>query len=238
MNKLNIITPVKDSLETTLRTIENVMKSECSVDFSYTVYNDFSSDETTEILQKEAVKQGFNLVNLKDLTDHPSPNYLLVLQLAHQKAIIENAHLLVVESDVIVQRDSFQKMFDCASSSENSGMVAAVTSNATGVINFPYLFAQKMKVGVIETKKRLSFCCTLLTNNYLNSFDFKELNPEKNWYDVYISHKSVELGYKNYLMTSLAVLHLPHSSRPWKLLKYSNPLKYYWQKFIQKRDKI
>jgi len=46
------------------------------------------------------------------------------------------------------------------------------------------------------------------------------------------------LGFKNYLMTSLPVLHIPHSSRPWKHLKYTNPLKYYWKKLTEKRDKI
>ena len=238
MIKLHVITPVKDSLETTLQTIASVLSSEINIEFSYSIYNDFSSEETTEILHREAKKQGFDLVNLKDLTNHPSPNYLLVLQTAQQKAIADNAHLLIVESDVIVRKDTFQKMLDCAVNSEKTGMVAAVTTNAEGIVNFPYLFANRMKVGTMETKKRLSFCCTLLTNNYLNSFDFNELNPEKNWYDVFISHKSVELGFRNYLLTSLPVLHLPHSSRPWKALKYTNPLKYYWLKYTQKRDKI
>jgi hypothetical protein len=34
------------------------------------------------------------------------------------------------------------------------------------------------------------------------------------------------------------VIHKPHSSRPWKLLKYSNPLSYYLQKLLKRRDKI
>ena len=34
------------------------------------------------------------------------------------------------------------------------------------------------------------------------------------------------------------VLHKPHSSRPWKQLKYTNPLLYYWRKLTQHRDKI
>ncbi len=51
MVNLHIITPVKDSLDTTLRTIERIMQSETSVKFSYTVYNDFSMDETTERLE-------------------------------------------------------------------------------------------------------------------------------------------------------------------------------------------
>ena len=238
MNKLNVITPVKDSLVTTLQTINSIMTSECTVNYSYTIYNDFSTDETTEALQQESEKQGFNLVNLKDLTNHLSPNYLLVLKLAQQKAIAENAHILIVESDVILGTNTLQKMVENASLHDKVGMVAALTTDIYGNVNFPYLYAKKFKYGIYESTKRLSFCCTLLTNNYLNSFDFNELNPEKNWYDVFISHKSIELGFSNYLLTSSCVLHLPHSSRPWKFLKYSNPLKYYWQKITQKRDII
>ena len=238
MSKLHIITPVKDSLETTLRTIDGIMSSEIDANFSYTIYNDFSSDETTQQLTTESEKQGFSLVNLKNITSHPSPNYLLILQAAQKKAIAENAHLLIVESDVIVEKNTIQKMVDSVDSLQKPGMIAAVTTSEDGNINFPYLYAQKFNLGIIETKKRLSFCCTLLTNRYLSSFDFENLNPEKSWYDVFISHKSVELGYKNYLMTSLPVVHLPHSSRPWKHLKYTHPLKYYWKKLIDNRDKI
>ena len=238
MNRLHVITPVKDSFETTLVTIGSVMSSVCNVDFSYTIYNDFSSEQTTEALRLESEKQGFTLVNLKDLTDHPSPNYLLVLQLAQQKAVAENAHLLIVESDVILETNTLQKLAENISMHDNVGMVASVTTDINGKINFPYLYAKRYKSGIYETKKRLSFCCTILNINLLKAYNFKELNPEKNWYDVFISHKSVELGFSNYLLTSLPVLHLAHSSRPWKLLKYSNPLKYYWLKITKKRDRI
>lgn len=238
MNKIHIITPVKDSLDTTLRTIESVMNSDTTVDFSYTIYNDFSSDDTTEKLKLASNKFGFILVNLNEITSHPSPNYLLVLQTAQQKAIAENAQLLIIESDVIIEKDTIQKMNDFAHQLEKTGMIAAVTTDIDHKINFPYLYAQKFESGVIKTKKRLSFCCTLLTEPFLKSFDFKTLNPEKSWYDVFISHKAVELGFNNYLLTSHPVLHLPHSSRPWKLLKYTNPVKYYWRKLTQKLDKI
>lgn len=238
MTNLHVITPVKDSLETTLQTIENIMKSECSFDFTYSVYNDFSTDETTGILKQEADRLGFTLVNLSDLTTHPSPNYLLVLQTAQQKAVAENAHLLIIESDVYVQPDTLQRIMEYGTMHEQVGIAAAVTTDAAGKVNFPYNYAKKYRSGIYETKKRLSFCCTLLTVNFLKKYDFNNLNPEKNWYDVFISHKSVELGFRNYLMTSLPVIHAPHSSRPWKLLKYSNPLQYYWQKYTRKRDKI
>jgi|SRR5665647_498619 len=238
MTKLHIITPVKDSLDTTIRTIECIMNSKTVIDFEYTVYNDFSTNETTEQLQLASIEYGFKLINLKDITTHPSPNYLLVLQQAQKNAIANSAHLLIVESDVIVADDTIQKMQENAALLEKVGMIAAVTTDVTGMVNFPYLYAQKFERGVINTNKRLSFCCTLLSHSYLKSFSFEELNPEKVWYDVFISHKAVELGFNNYLLTSLPVLHLPHSSRPWKQLKYTNPIKYYWRKLIYNKDKI
>ena len=79
MKGLNIITPVKDSIELTLETIKATLASEISVPFTYTVYNDFSTPENTAILEKASKEMGFRLVNLSDITDHPSPNYLLVL---------------------------------------------------------------------------------------------------------------------------------------------------------------
>lgn len=238
MSKLHIITPVKDSLDTTLLTINGILNSEIDIEFSYTIYNDFSTEETTSQLKLESESKNFELINISDLTTHPSPNYLLVLQIAQQKAIDEKSHLLVIESDVIVEKDTIQKMVFSATNLQKAGMIAAVTTDENHKINFPYLFAQKFDIGIISTKKRLSFCCTLMSYEFLTSFDFKKLNPEKSWYDVFISHKSVELGFHNYLLTSQPVLHLPHSSRPWKQLKYTNPLNYYWRKLIDKRDKI
>ena len=87
MEKLLIITPVKDSIQTTLDTIHAIMESGISVPYTYTIYNDNSTPENTAILEKEAEKYGFRLVNISDLTDHPSPNYLLVLQRAQEEAL-------------------------------------------------------------------------------------------------------------------------------------------------------
>ena len=87
MKSLHIITPVKDSIESTLETIKAVMASEISVPYTYTIYNDFSTDENTALLEKYSQEFGFKLVNLKDITDHPSPNYLLVLRKCQKEAI-------------------------------------------------------------------------------------------------------------------------------------------------------
>ncbi len=238
MEKLLIITPVKDSIHTTLDTIRAIMESRLDVPFSYTIYNDNSTPENTAILQREAERYGFRLVHLSDLTDHPSPNYLLVLQTAQQEALRENAGLCIVESDVTVKPNTLQRLFDGAMQRPDCGIAAAVTVDEQGAINYPYLYAKGRENREYETRKHCSFCCSLLTPALLSRFDFRRLNPEKNWFDVTISHESQNAGLRNYLFTTLPVLHRPHQSRPWKQLKYRNPLKYYWLKFTKGLDKI
>lgn len=225
--------PVKDSLDTAREAIEAILQ--CP-EANLTVYNDFSTEENTNLLQEMASKMGFTLINWAEHTDHPSPNYRLTLQDAQQRAINDNAHLVIVESDVTVNPDTISRMASQVQS--GIGMVAAVTSDTEGNINFPYLYATKLKGNTIETTKRFSFCCTLLSLEFLKAYSFKQLDPEKSWYDVTISHMSTHLGFRNLLMLDNKVIHRPHSSRPWKMLKYKNPLKYYWQKITRKRDRI
>lgn len=238
MKCIHVITPVKDSIELTLQTAEAIMASDIRTPFTYTIYNDFSTEENTARLEEASGKMGFTLVNLADLTDHPSPNYLLVLQTAQQQAIAAEAALLIVESDVVVRKDTLQALFDGAQERKDCGIAAAVTVDEKGEINYPYLFAKGRENQVFPEKKHCSFCCSLLTTAFLRSFDFHQLDPEKNWHDVTISHQSLKNGFKNYLFTTLPVWHRPHSSRPWKQLKYKNPLKYYWLKFTKGLDKI
>lgn len=239
MYRLHVITPVKDSLDTTLKTIEGVLNSQTNVGFDYTVYNDFSSDETTQTLETEAYKKGFRLINLKDLTDHESPNYLLILQHAQAAALRDNAHLLIVESDVTIAPDTIEKLQSYSAELTDAGLIACITNDEDGNVNFPYLFAKKYGSKTLKTKKRISFCCTLLSLTFLQTYNFNELDSSKSWFDIHISHQSVKLGFSNYLLMDLPVLHLPHSSRPWKKLKYSNPASYYFNKyFIKNKDKF
>lgn len=238
MKCIHIITPVKDSIDLTLETAEAIMSSEIKTPFIYTIYNDFSTEENTRRLHEASEKIGFELVNLSDLTTHPSPNYLMVLQMAQQRAIESEAGLLIVESDVVVKKDTLQNLFNGAIARKDCGIAASVTVDEKGEINYPYLFAKGRENQVIEEKKHCSFCCSLLTLDFLRKFDFHQLDPEKNWHDVTISHQSLKEGFKNYLFTNLPVWHRPHSSRPWKQLKYKNPLKYYWLKFTKGLDKI
>ena len=236
MNKLLVITPVKNSIDLTEKTIRAVMDSMDKQQMKYVVYDDFSDSETAQRLDALACELGFEVVHLSDVIDSPSPNYRYILQKAQESAIGNDENLVVVESDVVVNKDTFVQLNKRVA--DGVGLVASVTVDEKGDINFPYLFAQKWGNEDKVTKKRISFCCTLLTNELLKLYDFSNLDSRKNWYDVFISHKSVELGLRNILLMSDKVLHRPHSSRPWKLLKYTNPVKYYWIKYTKGFDKI
>ena len=234
---LHIIIPVKDSIEIAERAIRAVVDSGHTV----CIYDDYSLPANAQRLDEMAAELNIQVVHISTLTDHPSPNYRLVLQEAQQEALNKNKHLVIVESDVIVGADSLTRLKNEVK--EGVGMVAAVTIDEEGEYNFPYQYTRKWwyrryRNSTIETKKRFSFCCTLLSNELLQKADFQLLDPTKNWYDVTISHWSVDLGFKNLLMLGNPVLHLPHSSRPWKRLKYTHPLRYYWRKFTQRLDKI
>ena len=238
MKSLHIITPVKDSIDLTLETVKAILDSDIKVPYTYTVYNDFSTEENTLRLEKAAAEMGFNLVNLKDITTHSSPNYLLVLKKTRKEAIAADAGLLIVESDVIVKKNTLQDLYIGAEERKDCGIAAAVTVDEKGEINYPYLHAKGKENMVYPEKKHCSFCCSLLTPEFLSAFDFDRLDESKNWFDVTISHESLNCGFKNYLFTNLPVWHRPHSSRPWKQLKYTNPIKYYWLKFTKGLDKI
>ena len=236
MNKLLVITPVKNSIDLTEKTIRAVMDSVDRQQMRYVVYDDFSDCETVQRLDALACELCFEVVHLSDFIESPSPNYRYILQKAQERALEEGEHLVIVESDVVINRDTFVKLNRAVE--EGVGLVASVTVDEKGEINFPYLFAKKWREEDKATKKRISFCCTLLTNELLKLYDFSNLDSRKNWSDVFISPKSVELGLRNILLMSDKVLHRPHSSRPWKLLKYTNPVKYYWIKYTKGFDKI
>ena len=229
--------PVKDSIKIAEKAIRSLVMGGHTV----CVYDDNSLTENANRLDELAEELHITVVHISDLTNHPSPNYRLVLQLAEQEALATNRHLVIVESDVIIKVDTLNRMLEEVQ--EGVGMVAAVTVDEDGKYNFPYHYLRRWRYRwcgkkTIATKKRFSFCCTLLTNELLRKADFQLLDPTKNWYDVTISHWSLTLGLRNLLMLGNPVLHLPHSSRPWKRLKYTNPLLYYWRKFTLKKDRI
>lgn len=230
-NNYHIIVPIKDSLQIAERALR-ALKGQ-----PVTIWNDNSTAENTQLLHSFAKELSFECIDVATLTDHPSPNYLLLLRMMRQRALANNHHLIIVESDVLVTDSTIARMVDIAQQ-KNVGMVAAVTQDDNGNVNFPYEYAQRYSIGAIETRKRLSFCCTLMTVDMLQRVDFQLLNPEKDWFDVTITRLSRESGFTNILLTDSPVRHYPHSSRPWKQLKYTNPLRYYWRKLFYAKDKI
>ncbi|MDO9553130.1 MAG: glycosyltransferase family 2 protein [Rhodonellum sp.] len=235
-HKILVITPVKNSIETTLETSRAISGS--NVALTHKIFNDFSSAETKLALEENRESIGYELVNLEEITQTPSPNYKLVLHLAQQEALLAGVPLLVVESDVVVRYDTIKTLLDFLNGHPKTGLVGSVTVDEEGVVNFPYLKFKGVKKDIIKTKRSLSFCCTLFSLELLKRFDFRDLDESKNWYDTFISKKAIELGFENYVLMDAPVLHKPHGSRPWKQLKYKNPLKYYFLKFWKGLDKI
>lgn len=231
-----VITPVKDALLATLQTVAAIKDSSYEVD--YRVYNDYSSQETEDALENAATKYEFSLFHLKDLTASPSPNYKTVLQHAQKAALEADVPLLVIESDVTVKKDTISNILKFAQAHPKSGLIGAITVDEKGDVNFPYLKFKHEKRAVIPTKRSLSFCCTLFTTEFLGAYSFSALDETKDWYDTHISKKAIELGFDNYVLTDVQVTHQPHGSRPWKMLKYTNPIRYYLNKFFKGRDKI
>ena len=235
--RLHIIMPVKDSLEIAEKAIRAIVDS----GHTLCVYDDNSLPENAQRLDAIAAETNIQVVHISDFTDHPSPNYRLVLQRAQLEALNGSKHLVIVESDVIIKQETLKRM--AMEVQPGVGMVAAVTVDESGEYNFPYHYLRRLPYRfltkkTINTQKRFSFCCTLLTNELLHKANFQLLDPTKNWYDVTISHWSIRLGLRNLLMLDNPVLHFPHASRPWKRLKYTNPLLYYWRKITQKKDRI
>jgi hypothetical protein len=236
MSEAIIITPVKNSKETAKRTIEAVAGADGV--FEYYVYNDFSLPDTTSFLEEISQKHRFSLINLEDITTKPSPNYKIILEMAQRTAFSRNKPLIIIESDVVIKKNTIKELMKLAALKHNAGLIGAITVNESGNYNFPYAFEKEKSGEVINTQRSLSFCCTLITLEFLKKFDFTTLPDQKDWYDVFISRQSRKAGFSNYLAKGIEVLHLPHSSRPWKKLKYTNPVLYYFRKFISGYDRI
>ena len=158
--------PVKDSLETAERAIQAIVES----GYTLTVYDDFSTPENVKQLDVLRKELGIEVVHIAEHTDHPSPNYRWVLMDAQRKCIANGEDLIIIESDVIVRPETIGKLI-VEGQKPRAGMVAAVTTDEQGAINFPYEYARKIKADGV-CKKRFSFCCTLLTNKLLQAYDF------------------------------------------------------------------
>lgn len=234
--KALVITPVKDSLETTILVLEAV--SRAKGDFKYLVYNDFSKKETKQFLDENKERFNYSVVHIEEITSHPSPNYHLVLQLAQEIAVQADVPLIIIESDVIIKENTIVELITLSNRLRKPGLIGAITVNRQGIYNFPYASEKKTRKGITDTNRSLSFCCTLISAPYLNTYNFRDLSDKKDWFDIFISRQAKRHGFRNYLAKRIEVTHLPHSSRPWKQLKYTHPLQYYFYKLLKKRDKI
>ena len=232
-----LITPVKDSLRTTRETIISLRTS--NRDIPYFIFDDFSSKETRRWLDGHAEQYGYKVIGLEKHTKKSSPNYRTTLILAREMALENASHLAIVESDVFAGNETIFGLTQLADELTDAGLVGAVTVDAGGEINFPYTYATAIdKPAIFASAKSLSFCCTVISLQFLEKFDFNELPQNMDWFDVFISRKSRQLGFSNYVVKNLPVTHKPHSSRPWKHLKYKNPILYYLKKIIMQRDRI
>ncbi|MBU1013601.1 MAG: glycosyltransferase family 2 protein [Bacteroidetes bacterium] len=231
-----VITPVKDSIETTNLTIQAISKAKGN--FKHFIFNDFSQPETKQFLEKAKTEYGFQIIHLEDITSTPSPNYKLVLETAQKMALEKECPLIIIESDVIIKPDTLSGLLEILKIKPKCGLIGAITVDQSGEYNFPYTFEKSKSDEIISTSHSLSFCCTLISTEFLRKFDFKILSQNKDWFDIYISRQSKKLGFNNYLAKGLEVLHLPHSSRPWKHLKYTKPVLYYFKKIFYRRDRI
>lgn len=232
-----VITPVKDSLKT-VRQVIHSLRSE-NKEIPYYIFDDYSSRETRLWLEANSSGYKYNIISLSKHVKKSSPNYRTTLILARKMALENETNLAIVESDVFATPKIILELNRLAEELPEAGLIGAVTIDNSGEINFPYNYATAIdKPLIFASAKSISFCCTILTKSLLERFDFNELPKNNDWFDVCISKKSRQMGFNNYVVKSLQVIHQPHSSRPWKLLKYKNPVLYYLKKIIHRRDRI
>ena len=237
MKDLILITPVKNSVNTLRETVGSI--DAITNNFTYYIFDDFSTTETRNWLDENSGKYGYQIIGLENHTTKKSPNYRTTLLMARELSLKKNAHLVIIESDVIVSAETIKGLNHLADDLPDAGLIGSVTVDNEGKVNFPYLYAAKdNKTGTYVSEHSISFCCTLLSNAFLWKFDFNELPETLDWFDVPITRKSRALGFQNYISKELPVFHRPHGSRPWKMLKYKNPILYYLKKFIFRRDRI
>ncbi len=234
LSDLLIVTPVKNSLDTTIKTIEAV--SQYRSIHEYLVFNDNSDTETTQWLEENSIQLGYTLLQAQEITPEDSPNQrALLIELLTR---CRGRDILIVESDVIINQNTITGLQDAANTLESPGLIGAVTVDADGVPCFPHAHLKGKTGSVIQLNSSISFCCTLLSRSFFDTISAASLSRKKEWFDIFLSKKARNSGYKNYILLNQKVFHRPHSSRPWKKMKYTHPIRYYLGKFFARRDRI
>lgn len=231
-----IITPVKNSVDTAVKSISAVRAHE--PDISYYVYDDNSDEPVAATLDKLSDTLKFTIVHLADITSKPSPNYDIILREAQKVALEQDKHLIIVESDVVIRSETIPSLLEFANQQEKLAMVAAITVDELGEINYPFVPFKDVPEKIIPTRKIMSFSCTLITNAFMKDYSFANLDHSQDWFDTIISEDAIEMGFSNIILKETSVIHYPHSSRPWKYLKYKNPWKYYFIKIFRGKKSL
>lgn len=233
-NQIIVMTPVKNAIDHAKNCILSVL--EFLPNSTYFVIDDFSNDAEVKKLGEFVLNKPIQFIDLKKITQNPSPNYDLALGIVLKNAYENKKSVLVVESDVVLNGKAINSILQNGMLPKRPGLVGAITQNEKGEINYPYQFLnrwrwkKKIKNEMIKVKA-VSFCCTLIGCEFISDIMFENWADKKGWYDLKLSRWARKLGYENFLCTT-PVLHYPHSSRPWKNEKYENFIKYYFKKWI------
>lgn len=229
-----VLIPFRDSLTTLQKTI--IALRESTPDIPLLLCDDASSASCLKDLNTWLEAQnwvGVELLSLPKAGD--APQYGLALREGLTRAHSELRQLLVVESDVEVLPGVAEGLQRVLERNPCAVMAGAVTIDSEGVWNFPYagtFRADKLRSSPLIRRRSLSFCCTLLDHVFVENLLHTPF-PDTGWMDLKISAIARKFG-TLWLALDLQVIHNPHSSRPWKLLKYKSPLLYYFYKITRR----
>lgn len=221
MKCLHIITPVKDSIDSTLETVKAIMESDIWF-LSLTLSITISARKKIPIGWKRPPVNGiFVWSTYQTWPTTPLPTIYWCYK-QHKRSHRSRCRIADCGIGCYCQKNTLQSLYNGALQ-QNNAELQQLWQPMKRHNQLPLPTRQGTRESSIPGKKHCSFCCSLLTPGLLKAFDFQTLDPSKNWYDVTISHESLKRGFQNYLFTTLPVWHRPHSSRPWKQLKYKNP---------------
>lgn len=211
------------------------MESDILVPFTYTVYNDFSTEENTHRLEEAARQWNFVWSTYQTWPTTPLPTIYWCYK-QHKRSHRSRCRITDCGIGCYCQKNTLQSLYNGALQ-QNNAELQQLWQPMKRRNQLPLPTRQGTE-NQVYPEKSIAASAVHYSPRTAESIWLQTLDPSKNWYDVTISHESLKRGFQNYLFTTLPVWHRPHSSRPWKQLKYKNPLKYYWLKYTKGLDKI